>query len=449
MIQLFIKKYMGAQKKESVSLWKQSQQLLKEIAQFTHTDPLLIETLLYPERTIEVSLPLRMENGDIRSFTGYRIQHSSIRGPYKGGIRYHEAVSLDEVKALSFWMSMKTALIDVPFGGGKGGIVVDPKTLSESELEALTRQYTHKLAECIGPYTDIPAPDINTNSRIMSWIVDEFKKSNKHYSDNESLAVVTGKPLDKGGSEGREEATGQGGVWALLHILQYLNQKPSELTVAIQGFGNVGRFTASILARHGCRVVAVSDSQGALYIPSGIPSIEEVYACKKEKGMVAHCYCVGSVCDLKNREKLNGADLTSHELLELPVDILIPAALDDVIHKENVDKVKAKIILEMANGPIAKDADKTLYEKGVVVIPDILANAGGVAVSYFEWYQNIHHEKWTKETVLSELEKKMRKAVDAVWRLHKSHHISFRYGAYMHALTQIEKEWRQFPLRRS
>lgn len=423
-------------------MWKEAQELLQEIADFVKLDPLLHATLKQPERIIEIALPLAMDDGSIRQFTGYRVQHNNIRGPYKGGIRYHQNVSLDEVKALAFWMTMKTAVVDVPFGGGKGGIIVDPKTLSERELEALTRQFTQKLANCIGPYTDIPAPDVNTNAQIMRWIVDEFQKIKSPYAPHEIAAVVTGKPLDLGGSQGREEATGQGGVMTLLHILKYLGKTPRALTVAVQGFGNVGRFTASLLAHHGFRVVAVSDSQGGLYIPSGIPNIEEVYACKKEKGMVSHCYCIGSVCDIKNKEKLNGETISSQELLELPVDILVPAALDNVIHKSNVHRIKAKIILEMANGPLSKDADRILYKKGVKVIPDILANAGGVAVSYFEWYQNIYQKQWTKEKALSELAKKMEKAADEVWKLHKSYKVSLRYGAYVYALKQIEAVWK-------
>lgn len=432
--------------KTNISMWRQAQALLQEVSSSLNIDPLLLAILKEPDRIIEVSIPLVMDDGLVRRFVGYRSQHNNIRGPYKGGIRYHQDVSLDEVKALSFWMTMKTAVIDVPFGGGKGGIVVDPKKLSARELETLTREFTQKLANCIGPYADIPAPDMNTNAQIMSWMVDEFGKINNQkkkplYSHSETLAVATGKPLALGGSEGREEATGRGGVSALLHILKHLDKKPEDLTVAVQGFGNVGRFTADFLARHGFRVVAVSDSKGGLYIPSGIPNIVDIYNCKKANGMLASCYCIGSVCDLKNREKMNGKNITSEEILQLPVDILIPAALGDVIDDDNVDRIQAKIILEMANGPISKNADKKLYEKGVVVIPDILANSGGVAVSYFEWYQNIHQEKWSKEKVFDELEKKMKTAVDAVWGLYDGHKISLRYAAYMHALKQIEKNF--------
>lgn len=433
----------------TTSIWHQAQELLKEITDHISLDPLLFQILLEPDRVIEISLPLMMDDGSIRSFTGYRSQHNNIRGPYKGGIRYHQDVSLDEVKALSFWMTMKTAVIDVPFGGGKGGIIVDPKKLSKRELELLTRQFTHRLSDSIGPYTDIPAPDMNTNSKIMEWMVEEFEntinnqKKKRSYSHSELLGVVTGKPLTRGGSEGREEATGKGGIYALLNVLKYLGKKPKDLTVAIQGFGNVGRFTAEFLVAEGFSVVAVSDSKGGLYIPSGIPNISEIYECKKANGMLAHCYCIGSVCDMKNKEKLDGKNITSEEILELPVDILVPAALSDVIHEDNVDTIKAHIILEMANGPISKNADRKLYEKNVMIIPDILANAGGVAVSYFEWYQNIHEQKWSKEKVLTTLKEKMKKAVSSVWELHVNQKTSLRFAAYIYALQQIEKEWRK------
>ncbi len=431
----------------SKTIWQQTQKLLKEIADLVRLDPLLFQMLLEPERIVEVSLPLMMDDESVQRFVGYRSQHNSIRGPYKGGIRYHQDVSLDEVKALSFWMTMKTAVIDVPFGGGKGGIIVDPKKLSIKELEILTRLFTRTLADCIGPYTDIPAPDVNTNARVMSWIVDEYEKTIKNqekkkpYSHSEIQGVVTGKPLTMGGSEGREEATGRGGVDALLHILKYIHKKPENLSVAVQGFGNVGRFTAEFLVAHGFRVVALSDSKGGIYIPSGISNISEVYNCKKAHGMLAECYCIGSVCDLNNKEKMNGKNITGDEILTLPVDILIPAALGDVIHDDNIDLIRSKIILEMANGPISASADRTLHEKNIMIIPDILANAGGVAVSYFEWYQNIHGEKWSKEKVLGALEEKMKKAVDAVWQLHIKHQVSLRFAAYIYALQQIEKEW--------
>src|SRR3989344_1432913 len=431
----------------SSKIWTQTQELLKEIADYMQLDPLLYEILLEQEKVLILSLPLRMDDGSVRHFVGYRSQHNNFRGPYKGGIRFHKDVSLDEVKALSFWMTMKTAVIDVPFGGGKGGIAVDPKKLSARELELLTRQFTHTLSDYIGPYTDIPAPDMNTNAQIMEWMVDEFEKTinrqkkKKPYSHSELLGVVTGKPLTRGGSEGREEATGMGGMHALLPVLKYAGKKPKDLTVAIQGFGNVGRFTAEFLVAKGFRVFAVSDSKGGIYIPTGISNIQDIYECKKSHGMLAECYCVGSVCEIRNKEKLNGKNITAEEILTLPVDVLIPAALGDVIHENNVEKIKAHIILEMANGPISKNADRKLYEKNILVIPDILANAGGVAVSYFEWYQNIHEEKWSKEKVLGRLEEKMKKAVDTVWKLHIMHRVSLRFAAYIYALQQIEKEW--------
>lgn len=419
--------------------WIRAQQQLAKASEHLRLDPLLLAHLSEPERVIEVSLPFRKDNGDVHTVTGYRVQHNSHHGPYKGGLRYHPDVSMDEVKALAFWMTMKNAIIDVPFGGGKGGITIDPKTLSETELERLTRIFTRRLAHTLGPDKDIPAPDVNTNAKIMSWIVDEYSTIvGKH-----SPAVVTGKPEDKGGSMGRTEATGLGGYYTLLEVIKRKGLDPKKLTVAVQGFGNVGYYIAYFLQQHGLKVVALSDSKGGIYIPTGVAAVEQIQRCKKEKGYLAGCYCVGSVCDIQYKDKVNGQDISPEQILTLPVDIIIPSALENVITKDNAYQIRADIILEMANGPTTIEADEILQANKKTVIPDIVANAGGVAVSYFEWYQNIHNETWTKEQVFKKLEDKMVQAIDAVYKKSKDHAVSLRDAAYMVSLERLEKTWRR------
>ncbi|MBI4080635.1 MAG: Glu/Leu/Phe/Val dehydrogenase [Candidatus Levybacteria bacterium] len=417
--------------------WTRTKQLLQSVAAETHLDPLLLATLLEHDKIIEVSLPLEKDDGSIEVYKGYRIQHNNIKGPYKGGLRYHPHVSIDEVKALSFWMTMKNAVVDVPFGGGKGGIAVAPKKLSEAELEKLTRLFVRKLVHDIGPRVDVPAPDVNTNPKIMSWIVDEYSKLVGKYVP----AVVTGKPIDTGGSQGRTEATGLGGMFTLLAILQKLGVNPKGLTVAVQGFGNVGSYIARFLQEQGCTIVALCDSRGGIYIPGGIDSIDQIEACKREKGYLAGCYCVGSVCDIVNKKPLRGIDITPEEILELPVDVLVPAALEDVITAKKAKKIKAHFVLEMANGPTTAEADEILDKKKNIIIPDILANSGGVAVSYFEWYQNIHKKQFTKEEVFQKLRGKMEKAADTVFRCSKEKGITLRKAAYTVALERLAKAW--------
>lgn len=415
--------------------WERAKKQLEKTAQKIKLNPLLFTRLSEPDRIIEASLPLKMDSGEIKFFTGYRIQHNNFLGPYKGGLRYHEKVCMDDVKALAFWMTMKNAVVNVPFGGGKGGIKVDPKKLSENELEKLTRIFTHKIADVIGPIKDVPAPDVNTNPKIMGWIVDEYSK----IVGKETPAVVTGKPINLGGSEGRIEATGLGGVYTLLAILKKTKKDPKKLTVAIQGFGNVGKYFAYFLENEGLKIVALSDSKGGVYIKNGIKSVEAIEKCKAKKGYLSGCYCVGSVCDLNNRDLVGGKDITADEILELPVDILVPAALENVINAKNAEKIKAKIILELANGPTTLEADEILQKKKVLIIPDILANAGGVATSYFEWYQNISEEKWTKEEVFKKLKEKMEKAVFEVYQASKKYNVTLREAAYIVALKRIQK----------
>ncbi len=425
---------------------------IKEVGKLANVKEEILEILSVPERTFLVNFPVKMDNGRVRLFEGYRVQHNSARGPYKGGIRYHPNADIDEVKTLAFLMMIKCAVADIPMGGGKGGVKVDPKELSEAELERMSRAYVRSIADAIGPNKDVPAPDVNTNGKIMSWMVDEFKKLNTKNSTlktNEILATFTGKPLDKGGSEGREEATGKGGLFVLQALLKKLKMADKELTVAVQGFGNVGYNIAKFLEGAGFKVVVLSDSKGGilkapikkLQAPIKVGElepldIEKVMECKKKQGYLAGCYCSGGVCDVNS-----GTTISQEELLELPVDILVPAALENVITDKNASKIKAKIILEMANGPIAPEADIVLKKRGIPVIPDILANSGGVTVSYFEWKQNLEGKHWSKDDVNNKLKEKMEKAVDAIWKISQEKKVDLRTAAYILAVQRIAEKY--------
>jgi glutamate dehydrogenase (NADP+) len=393
----------------------------------------LFKILKKPQREIKVYLPLKRDNGEIEIFEGYRIQHNNFLGPYKGGIRYFPEVNEDEIKTLAFLMTIKCSLVNLPLGGAKGGIKVDPKNLSEKELENLSREYVRKIYDFIGPDKDIPAPDVNTNSKIMDWMVDEYLKISNS-KDIKLKATFTGKSIQNNGSEGREEATGKGGEIILERFVEKINlQKP--LNVVIQGFGNVGYNLAKFLYQKRYRLVALSDSKGGIYSEEGF-NPELVMECKKEKGMISGCYCVGDVCDSSL-----GRDISNEELLELDVDILVPAALENVITEKNANRVKAKIILEMANNPLTEEVDEILNRKGVVVIPDILANSGGVTVSYFEMLQNLNNEKWNKEKVFEELEKYLSKAFDEVWGIKEKLNIGLRKASYIVALKRIYEKY--------
>jgi len=398
--------------------WQNAQQMLKQVGEKAKIDPKLIDILLTHDRKIEVELPLIMDDGSTKTFKAYRLQHNNWRGPYKGGLRYHSQVSEDEVKALSMWMTIKNAVIDVPFGGGKGGIAVDPKTLSKPEIERLTRAFTRELAEFIGPDKDVPAPDVNTTGEIMGWIADE-------YGDN---AVVTGKTLADGGSQGRTEATGYGGVYALLGVLEHMKLEPAGLTAAIQGFGNVGTYAADLMIKNGIKVVALSDSKNTIYSESGFTDILALVDAKAETGSLA-----------KAVEKLNiECEIKSvNDVFNIQVDILAPAALEMVITKDNADSIDAKIILELANGPMTPEAEKILIAKNTTIIPDVLANSGGVAVSYYEWYQNRHKENWTKEEALNKLEGQMKAAVADVLAISSESQLTLREAAYVLALKRL------------
>lgn len=414
---------------------------LQQAAKYQKIPDWFLKQLSSPERTIEVNFPLKLDTGEVETIRGYRVQYNNLLGPYKGGLRFHPKVEMDEVKSLAFWMMIKNALADIPFGGGKGGIEIDPRKLSEKELERLTRQFCRELTPNIGPYIDVPAPDVNTNAKIMDWMVDEFRIQSSEfrikYNKDELKAVVTGKSMKNGGSLGREEATGLGGYFVLEQLIKKLGlRKP--LTVAIQGFGNVGSHFAEILFQNGFKVVAVSDSRGGIFESKGVGfNIEQVKKCKEEKGFLAHCYCIGSVCDLA--EKYEGGVISNEKLLELPVDILVPAALENVITKENAGEIKAKIVFEMANGPISAEADEILNKKGILVVPDVLCNSGGVTVSYFEWLQNIKGERWDLEKVNKGLKDKMEKAFEEVWKIHQDKKVDLRIAAYVLALQRLFK----------
>jgi len=410
--------------------WLRAQKQLRKIAEKINLDDDLLSRLIEPDRIVTTALPVKLDDGQIKVFTGYRVQHNNLMGPYKGGLRYHPNVDMAEVKALAFWMTMKCAVVDVPFGGGKGGITVDPRMLSQNELEVLTRVFAQRLTPVIGPELDVPAPDVNTTPQIMTWIMDEYAK----VTGNASKAVITGKPIEDGGSQGRTEATGLGGVYVLIKMLKNLNIDPSGLTVAVQGIGNVGYHAAYYLEKEGFRIVAISDSKEAIHVPSGL-NPEKTLKCKKDRGMLSNCYCVGEICDIKG-----GTIISNEELLELPVDILVPAALENVIVSENAGKIKAKIILELANGPVTEDADEMLNKKGITVIPDILANAGGVCTSYYEWYQNMHNESWQKDEVFDKLKQQMERVTDEVFNSSKENNVTLRDGAYILALKRLQQK---------
>ncbi|MFX1541241.1 MAG: Glu/Leu/Phe/Val dehydrogenase [Promethearchaeota archaeon] len=391
---------------------------LEIVAEKMKLDPDILELLKNPKRTLVVSIPVRMDNGKIKVFTGMRVQHLDAFGPFKGGIRYHPQVGLDEVKALAIWMSIKTAVVNIPYGGAKGGIICNPKEMSDNELEHMTRRFTHEIMEIIGPYRDVPAPDVYTSAREMAWIYDTYSEA-QGYAVPE---VVTGKPIAVGGSLGRREATSRGTVITVREAAKHLKLNLKGATVAIQGYGNVGYNAAVLIAEYGSKIVAVSDSRGGIYNSEGLDP-EKVMEHKKK---------TGSVVGFPGTEKV-----TNQELLELDVDILIPAALENQILESNAPRIKAKIIGEGANGPTTPEADKILYKNGVFVIPDILANAGGVTVSYMEWVQNLTRESWSEEEVNGKLEKRMVEAFDEVYKMHQKEKVHMRTAAYIVAISRI------------
>jgi glutamate dehydrogenase (NADP+) len=410
----------------SNNIYKDALSQLDKAASYANIDAEAVEKLRLPKASLEVSIPVRMDNGSLKIFTGYRVHHNDTRGPAKGGIRFHPDVSLDEVKSLAFWMTIKCAVVGIPFGGGKGGVIVDPKQLSRLELERLSRGYIGCIADFIGPDMDIPAPDVYTNSMIMGWMMDEYSKIVRQATP----AVITGKPIPLGGSQGRDDATGRGAYYCIKELEKKHNWNPREKRVAIQGFGNGGQHVANLLHKDGYKIVAISDSKGGIYRSEGfdVPSIIHI---KNSSKQIQAVYCEGSVCQL-----VEAKTITNQELLELDVDILIPSALENQITKDNAANIKASLIVEVANGPITSEASEILHKKGMVTIPDILANAGGVTVSYFEWVQNKSCYYWSLEEIHQRLQSIMSRAFNNVYELAEKHKTDMRTAAYIHALNR-------------
>ena len=398
--------------------------VMDEAAQILGYSESDIEPLKYPERELKVSVPVEMDDGSTRVFEGYRIQHSTSRGPAKGGIRFHPAVNNDEVKALAAWMTFKCAVVNIPYGGGKGGVICDPHELSERELRAITRRFTAAIMPLIGPEQDIPAPDVGTNAAVMGWMMDTYSMLKGHCVHG----VVTGKPIELGGALGRNEATGRGVMFTTRNIMKKLGMEMKGTDVAVQGMGNVGSITAKLLHQEGMKVVAVSDVSGGIYKEDGldIPAIL-AYLGKDRRNL------------LSGYEEDGMSRITNEELLELPVTVLVPAALENQINGSNADKIRAKLIVEAANGPTAAEADPILNDKGVVIVPDILSNAGGVVVSYFEWVQNIQSVSWTEEEVNAKLERIMNNSFDAVYNIAQEKKVPLRTGAYLIAVDRVVK----------
>ncbi|MCI6814700.1 MAG: Glu/Leu/Phe/Val dehydrogenase [Clostridiales bacterium] len=377
-------------------------------------------TFKYPERELKVALPVRMDDGSLKVFEGFRIQHSTLRGPAKGGVRYHQNVNVDEVRALSAWMTFKCAVAAIPYGGGKGGIVCRPREMSKGELERLTRTYIDKISAIISPNTDIPAPDVGTNAQTMDWMVDEYSK----LKGESVYGIVTGKSIEIGGSKGRNEATGRGVCFVTLEMMKKYNMKPEDCKIVIQGMGNVGSISAKLLAEEGAKIVAVSDVSCAIYNENGL-DIAGIYKyLDSGKNLLD-----GYTGDCKR--------ITNAELLELPCDILIPAALENQITAENADRIKAKIVIEAANGPTSVEADEILNKKGVKVLPDILSNSGGVIVSYFEWVQNLQNFYWEEDDVNAKLKRQIVGAFNDVFDAREKYDCTFRVAAYIVALNRL------------
>ncbi len=391
---------------------------LRRVGEVFALDPNLIRVLSQCKKAVEVSIPVQMDDGSIEVFLGYRVTHNIARGPSKGGIRYHPDVTLDEVKSLAMWMTWKCSLMGLPFGGAKGGVVCNPKVLSTTELERMTRRYTSEIINDIGPERDIPAPDVGTDGRVMAWIFDTYSMNKGH----SVLGVVTGKPLSVGGSLGRVEATARGALYCIQALAGKQGKRTSEYSVTIQGFGNVGAHLARLLHDQGANVVAVSDSQGGVYNADGI-DVPAALAHKQERGTLAGL--------------VNSEPVTNEELLELPCDILAPCALEQVVTEENADRIKATVICEGANGPVTPTADAILEDRGVLVLPDVLANAGGVVVSYFEWVQGLQEYFWREDEVNAKLHDIVARAFEEAWQTRDRYETSLRMSSYGLAVQRV------------
>ena len=401
-----------------INPWEVAQQQFDLAADRLSLDPGLRRVLREPRRELTVHFPVKMDDGSVQVFTGYRVQHNVGRGPAKGGIRYHQDVTLDEVKALAMWMTWKCAVVGIPYGGGKGGVIVDPKKLSLKEVEALTRRFTTEIEVLIGPERDIPAPDVNTNAQIMAWFMDTYSMHAGHTVPG----VVTGKPISLGGSEGRNEATARGAVYCIVEAADHLGLDLKRARVSVQGFGNAGSIAARLIADEGSTVVAVSDSTGGIHRPDGL-DVDRVIAWKQEHGTV---------------QGFPGAnDVTNADVLEVDCDILIPAALENQITSRNARNISAKVIAEAANGPTTPEADEILYDRGVFMIPDILCNAGGVTVSYFEWVQDLNRDHWSERIVNAKLKEIMVRAFGETLNLAQQEEVNMRTGAYLLAVQRV------------
>jgi glutamate dehydrogenase len=404
---------------ESLNPYEIVQLQIEQAAGRLNLEKHIIEILKRPMRVLTVSFPVKMDDGSIRVFEGYRSQHNDAIGPTKGGIRFHPNVTMDEVKALSMWMSFKCGVVGLPYGGGKGGVICDPHEFSKGEIERISRGFIEAIAQIIGPQKDIPAPDVYTTPQIMAWMMDTYSRINQAFTPG----VITGKPLIIGGSKGRNEATARGCSYAIIEAMKEVNRPVKDATVAIQGFGNAGRISADLLRELGCKIVAVSDSKGAIYDPNGL-DLDRVEQLKDN----------GSILDYGASYRID-----QDALLELDVDILVPAALENAITSSNADRIKARVIAEAANGPITPTADQILTRKNILVIPDILANAGGVVVSYFEWVQNLMNYYWTEEEVNNRLFNTIVRSFQEVNQMAKQYETNLRTAAYMIAIERIVK----------
>lgn len=411
---------MTTQTPDTDDAYETAQAQLRSAGAMLGLEPGMIEILAHPKRELTVNFPVRMDDGTTRVFTGYRIQHNEARGPVKGGIRYSPHVSLNEVRALAMWMTWKCAVVDLPYGGAKGGVIVDPSALSHGELERLTRRYASEIDIIIGPGMDIPAPDLGTDAQIMAWIMDTYSM----HRDHSIPGVVTGKPIDIGGSLGRVEATGRGVQFIAEEICRDIGIDLHGATVAIQGFGNVGGVAADLLWKAGAKVVAVSDDRGGIYNPNGL-DIAEVYARRQPRGRL------GELTGIEHET------VTNAELLELPVDLLIPAAIEGQITESNAGNLRARVVIEAANGPTTPEGDAIMAERGIQVVPDILANAGGVVVSYFEWVQDLQSFFWEESEVIDRLHRVMTKAFHEVTGVASQRDIRMREAAYALALHRV------------
>jgi len=406
------------QYKNQISPWVMAQEQLAKLSEYIEIDKNILEILKSPNRVLKVYLPVQMDNGEVKVFEGFRSQHNNARGPYKGGIRFHQNVSEDEVKALSMWMTWKCAVANIPFGGAKGGVIVNPKELSQGELERLSRAYIRAIAPIIGENIDVPAPDVHTNPQIMAWMLDEYMK----FTGKKEFGVLTGKPVSFWGSLGRTQATGRGGVFVLDSLIEKLSMDKKETKIAIQGLGNVGYWFAELAYKEGYRIVALSDSKGAIFSEQGL----------NPSDVLEHKKKTGSVINFPGTK-----NISNEELLKLDVDILVPAAIEEVINKDNVNDIKAKAIIEMANGPVTPEADKVLTRKNIISVPDILSNSGGVTVSYFEWVQDKTGYFWTEEEVNEKLKKIMVDAFNQVWSIKEEKNTNLRISAYILAVSRV------------